>query len=116
LRAGWKRAPSTAYLHRHIVHDFLIARWGKNTAVGIKPLEVEKWLKGLHEDVGLANPTCAKIRAVTACVYKHAQRHGLIPRTDDSNPMKWVRCKTTSDYEAIILTPKQAWLEGRGAA
>jgi hypothetical protein len=24
-------------------------------------------------------------------------------------PMKWVRCKTTSDYEAIILTPKQAF-------
>ena len=103
------RAPSTAYLHRHIVHDFLIPRWGKNFAVGIKPLDVEKWLRALREEVGLANPTCAKVRAVMACVYKHAQRHGLIPRTDDSNPMKWVRCKTTSDYEPIILTPQQAF-------
>jgi integrase len=44
-----------------------------------------------------------------ACVYKHAQRHGLISRAENANPMKWVRCKTTSDYEAIILTPKQAF-------
>ena len=103
------RAPSTAYLHRHIANDFLIPRWGKNVAVGITPLAVEAWLKALHTELGLSNPTCAKIRAVMACVYKHAQRHGLIPRSDDSNPMKWVRCKTTSDYEPIILTPQQAF-------
>jgi integrase len=104
-----ERAPSTAYLHRHIVHDFLIPRWGTNIAVGVKPLNVEKWLKALREEVGLANPTCAKVRAVMACVYKHAQRHGLIPRTEDANPMKWVRCKTTSDYEPILVSPAQAF-------
>jgi len=104
-----ERAPSTAYLHRHIVHDFLIPRWGNNIAVGVKPLDVEKWLKALREEVGLANPTCAKVRAVMVCVYKHAQRHGLIPRTENANPMKWVRCKTTSDYEPVILTPEQAF-------
>jgi hypothetical protein len=104
-----ERAPSTSYLHRHVVHDFLIPRWGKNIAVGIKPLDVERWLKALHAELRLSNPTCAKVRAVMACVYKHSQRHGLIPRTEDANPMKWVRCKTTSDYEAIILTPEQAF-------
>jgi integrase len=104
-----QRAPSTAYLHRHIVHDFLIPRWGKNVAVGIKPLGVENWLKALHGELGYANPSCAKIRQVMVCIYKHAQRHGLIPRTEDANPMKWVRCKTTSEYEAIILTPEQAF-------
>jgi integrase len=104
-----ERAPSTAYLHRHIVHDFLIPRWGRNIAVGIKPLDVEAWLKALHAELELSNPTCAKVRAVMACVYKHSQRHGLIPRTEDANPMKWVRCKTTSDYEPIILTPEQAF-------
>ena len=104
-----ERARSTAYLHRHIIHDFLIPRWGKNVAVGIKPLDVENWLKALHEELGYANPSCAKIRQVMVCVYQHAQRHGLIPRTEDANPLKWVRCKTTSDYEAIILTPEQAF-------
>jgi integrase len=103
------RAPSTASLHRHIIHDFLIPRWGKHVAVSIKPLDVENWLKALHEKAGYANPSCAKIRQVMVCAYKHAQRHGLIPRTEDANPMKWVRCKTTSEYEAIILTPEQAF-------
>lgn len=103
------RAPSTASLHRHIIHDFLIPRWGKNVAVSIKPLDVENWLKALHEKAGYANPSCAKIRQVMVCAYKHAQRHGLIPRTEDANPMKWVRCKTTSEYEPIILTPEQAF-------
>src|ERR1022692_1643454 len=104
-----ERAPSTAYLHRHIVHDFLIPRWGTNIAVGVKPLDAEKWLKALRQEDGLANPTCAKVRAVMACVYKHSQRHGLIPRTEDANPRKWVRCKTTSDYEPVILKPEQAF-------
>jgi integrase len=104
-----ERAPSTSKLHHHIVDDYLIPRWGRKIAVAIKPLEVERWLKGLREDKGLANPTCAKVRAVMVCVYKHAQRHGLISRTEDANPMRWVRCKTTSDYEAIILTPEQAF-------
>jgi integrase len=42
-------------------------------------------------------------------VYKHSQRHGLIPRSEEANPLRFVRCKTTSDYEAIILTPEQAF-------
>jgi integrase len=42
-------------------------------------------------------------------VYKHGQRHGLIPRTQEANPMRFVRCTTTSGCEAMILTPKQAF-------
>jgi len=30
-----QRAPSTAYLHRHIIHDFLIPRWANNIAVNV---------------------------------------------------------------------------------
>jgi integrase len=32
-----------------------------------------------------------------------------IPRNQESNPMRFVRCKTTSEYEAMILTPEQAY-------
>jgi len=42
-------------------------------------------------------------------VYRHAQRYGLIPRNYESNPLRFVRCKTTTDYEAMILTPEQAY-------
>jgi integrase len=42
-------------------------------------------------------------------IYKHGQRYGLIPRNQESNPMRFVRCRTTSAYEAMILTPEQAY-------
>ena len=61
--------------------------------------------KGGH----LANPTLDKTRRVMSLVYKHGQRYGLIPRNQESNPMRFVRCKTTSGYEAMILTPQQAY-------
>ena len=68
-----KRARTTQYLHRHITNDFLIPRWGRRIAVGIKPLEIEKWLEALREDAGLANPTRAKIRALMSRIYSHAR-------------------------------------------
>jgi len=42
-------------------------------------------------------------------IYKHGQRYGLISRNQESNPMRFVRCRTTSTYEAMILTPQQAY-------
>jgi len=53
-------------LHRHTGHDFFIPGCGNNIAVGIKPLDAEKWLKALREELGFSNPTCAKVRAVMA--------------------------------------------------
>ncbi len=72
-------------------------------------LEIEQWLKALKREEGLENPTLDKILRVMSLVYKHGQRYGLIPRTQESNPMRFVRCKTTSGYEAMILTPQQAF-------
>jgi integrase len=42
-------------------------------------------------------------------VYKSAQRYGLISRGEEHNPIRFVRCKTTSAYEAITVTPAQAY-------
>jgi integrase len=72
-------------------------------------LEVEQWLRALKKEAHLANPTLDKTRRVMSLVYKHGQRYGLIPRNQESNPMRFVRCKTTSGYEAMILTPEQAY-------
>jgi integrase len=95
--------------YKRILKNRCIDRWGKRTALGLEPLEVEQWLKAIKQDEGLANPTLDKIRRVMSLVFKHGQRYGLIPRTQESNPMRFVRCKTTSNYEAMILTPKQAF-------
>jgi integrase len=95
--------------YKRILKNRCIDRWGKRTALSLEPLEIEQWLKALKRDEALANPTLDKIRRVMSLVFKHGQRHGLIPRNQESNPMRFVRCKTTSDYEAMILTPKQAF-------
>ena len=86
-----------------------IDRWGKRAALGIAPLEVEQWLGDTKREENLANPTVDKMRRVMSLVYKHGQRYGLIPRNEEANPMRFVRCKTTSSYEAMILTPQQAF-------
>ena len=95
--------------YKRILKNRCLDRWGKRPALSLEPLEIEQWLKALKQDEGLANPTLDKIRRVMSLVYKHGQRYGLIPRTQESNPMRFVRCKTTSGYEAMILTPKQAF-------
>jgi integrase len=92
-----------------IIRTRLIPRWGKQIATNIEPLEVEKWLRAVKKDDGLENPTIHKFRQVMMLIYKHAQRYKLIPRGEDANPIKLVRCATTSDYEAMIITPEQAW-------
>jgi hypothetical protein len=63
-------------------------------------LEVEEWLIAVKKEEELANPTLDKMRRVMSLVYKHGQRYGLIPRSLEANPMRFVRCKTTSEYEA----------------
>ena len=66
-------------------------------------------VESLEAQGGLANPTLDKMRRVMSLVYRHSQRYGLIPRNQEANPMRFVRCKTTSEYEAMILTPEQAY-------
>jgi integrase len=95
--------------YKRILKNRCIDRWGKRAALSLEPLEIEQWLKALKQEEDLANPTLDKIRRVMSLVFKHAQRYGLIPRTEEANPMRFVRCKTTSGYEAMILTPKQAF-------
>src|SRR5262249_28725575 len=69
--------------------------------------EIEKWLQSLRRDKKLANPTLDKLRRVMSLAYTHAQRYGLLHRGQACNPMRCVRCKPTSDYETILLTPGQ---------
>jgi len=103
------KSPSTIGAYRRILHNRLIPRWGKRVALGIEPLEIEQWLKAVKKEEGLENPTVDKMRRVMSLVYKSAMRYGLIPRDEKSNPLRFVRCKTTSEYEALIVTPKQAF-------
>src|SRR5438105_7169243 len=103
------KAHTTIKGYERVIRNRLLPRWGNRIALGIEPLEVEQWLRALKNEGHLANPTLDKTRRVMSFVYKHGQRYGLIPRNQESNPMRFVRCKTTSGYEAMILTPEQAY-------
>ena len=102
------KAHTTIMGYQRVLRNRLLPRWGKRIALGIEPLEVERWLKAMRREEDLANPTLDRIRRVMSLVYRHGQRYGLIPRSQESNPMRFVRCTTTSGYEAMILTPEQA--------
>jgi hypothetical protein len=106
------KAHTTIRANERVLRNRLLPRWGNRVALGIEPLEVEDWLKSLKLKKALANPTLDRIRRVMSLVYRHSQRYGLIPRNQESNPMRFVRCKTTSEYEAMILTPEQAYANG----
>jgi hypothetical protein len=87
-----------------VLRNRLLPKWGNRIALGIEPLEVEEWLTTLKKEEELENPTLDRLRRVMSLVYRHGQRYALIPRTQESNPMCFVHCKTTSGYEAMIFT------------
>jgi integrase len=103
------KSHTTIGAYRRVLRNRLLPRWGDRVALGIEPLEIENWLRGVKREKSLANSTLDRARRVMSLVYKHGQRYGLIPRNQESNPLLFVRCKTQSDYEAVILTPEQAF-------
>lgn len=103
------KAYTTIKGYERVLLKRLLPRWGHRIALSIEPLEVEEWLTAVRKEEALANPTLDKIRRVMSLVYRHGQRHGLIPRSQEANPMRFVRCQTTSEYEAIILVPEEAY-------
>jgi integrase len=105
----YPKAYTTIKGYERVLLNRLLPRWGQRIALSIQPLEVEEWLTSVRKEEALANPTLDKVRRVMSLVYRHGQRYGLIPRSQEANPMRFVRCKTTSGYEAMILTPEQAY-------
>ncbi len=103
-RKQQKKAHTTTEDYNRIVTKRLIPRFGRKDALRIQPLEIESWMDSLEEQEGLQNPTLDKYRRQMFLVYKHGQRHGLIPRTQEANPLNFVRQSSTSDYEAITIT------------
>ncbi len=103
------KAHTTIKGYERVLRNRLLPKWGSRIALGIQPLEIEQWLTTLKREEGLENPTLDRMRRVMSMVYRHGQRYGLISRSQESNPMRFVRCNTTSGYEAMIIIPEQAY-------
>jgi len=94
---------TTVPIVRHYVRDYLITQWAHRIADEIKPLEVQRWLKSLHDDEGLVWTTVSKIKGLMHRVYKIGRLHELVTK----NPVQHVETRTKTDYRAIVITPAQ---------
>ncbi len=99
---------------RHLCVLYLVPRWGDRIAIEIKPKEITRWLDSLSVEElgaenGLENPTRYKLRTIMGKIYRFAQSEDQIPRREECNPIPWVECPTTSDYEPILVTPEQVF-------
>ena len=87
----------------HIVRGYLVARWRNEVAEDIKPLEIQRWLKSLNTDSGLAWTTISKMRGVMSRIYKV----GILHEHVTTNPVLAVETSSTTSYKAILITPQQ---------
>src|ERR1700674_4898433 len=103
------KAASTIEDRERIIRKRLLPRFGETDALKIKPPEIKGWLESVQDQEDLENSTVDKYRRVMHLVYKSAQANDLIPRTEEANPVKHVHIATTSNYEALLVTPQEAW-------
>jgi integrase len=96
---------NTISIVEHYVRDYLIAHWGPVLAEEIKPLKLQRWLKSLHEEAGLAWTTVSKIRGIMLRIFKIGIRHELVA----ANPVEHVEARSKSTYRPIILSPNQTF-------
>ncbi len=97
-----------------IINKHLLPRWEDTVAVEIEVLEIENWLFSTSVDNKEGDgfryewDSLTKWRRIMSDIFVHGQKHKLIP--GDCNPMEKVKVKaSSSDYEAIILKPKQTF-------
>ena len=111
------KAEETVTTAELLLDNWVLPRWGDKKAAEIKPLEIEAWFEALtSHPLGKKRPlswaSVAKMKSIMAQVFKHAQRHELIPASIGSdgrptNPVVLARSESGSGYEAVVVTPEQ---------
>jgi len=82
-------------------------RFGKNTRCAFHRWKSKLGYSLLDEEQ-LQNPTLDKYAVRVPSVQTRA-KVGLIPRTQEANPLQFVRQSSTSDYEAICFTTENTF-------
>jgi integrase len=86
-----------------IVRAYLIPRFGNEIAEDIKPLDIQRWLKSLHDSNSLAWITISKMRGVMRRIYKIGILHEHVAK----NPVLYVETRSKTDYKPIVIAPSQ---------
>lgn len=112
------RAGETMTINELLLDNWVLPRWGDMLCSEIRPLMVEAWFEAItsktqgEKKKPLEWTSVVKIRSIMSQVFKHAQRHELIPAAigkdgRPTNPVLLARCESSSNYEAIVVTPDQ---------
>jgi integrase len=99
------KSVNTIPIVEHYVRDYLSNRWGREIAGDIKALELQRWLKSLHDEGKLAWTTISKIRGIMLRIYKVGILHELVT----ANPVAHVETRSKTSYRAIVITPAQTF-------
>lgn len=102
-KTGEPKAESTKELHAQLVRDYIEPEFGDCIAMKIEPLAIQDRIDNLSKGIR------PKVRNLMSAIYGYGQKINKIPRREECNPMRWVSVGTTSDYEAVIVTPEQSW-------
>lgn len=86
-----EKSQATISKYKHYLNRWVLPKWQRERALAVRPFQVEDWFKELEREHKLETATSAEIRKVMNLVYRHGQRHGILPRTDEGNPMLFVR-------------------------
>jgi integrase len=101
------KAHSTVETYRRYMNRHILPRWEPVPASEMEPVAIENWLLELCTASQLSNSTLVKVRNVMFAIFKHGQRRGLLARTQEANPMIFVRQSCVSNYEPVVLTLSQ---------
>lgn len=101
-KAGRPKSHSTMNTEKRNVRIHL-SHWSRRVAKDIKPAEVQDWIN--EQSDGLQ----AKLRNLMSAIYRFGQVREMIPRRPDANPMPWVSASEITDYEAVDVSPKEAF-------
>jgi integrase len=102
-KAKVPKAHSTTVTYQRYLRKWILPRWKNYPIRDIQSIAVEDWLFGLSA----ANGTKTKIRNIMSAAFRHAIRHGFLPRDKDANPMRYVRQTAASEVSHTILTVDQ---------
>jgi hypothetical protein len=78
----------------HIVRAYLVPRFGNEIAEDIKPVDIQRWFKSLHETDGLAWTTIAKMRGVMSRIYKVGILHEHVAKNPTGRRLVTCRGRT----------------------
>ncbi len=107
------RAGETITTNELLLDNWILPRWGDMPCSEIRSLMIEAWFEAIAIPKGTLEWTSVvKIRSVMSQVFKHAQRHEIIPAAigkdgRPTNPVLLARCESGSSYEAVVVTPEQ---------